>query len=289
MVYFKYVKRNILRTPYQALAALMIMFLTFLCLTMFLLIAIGSQQSLKHLENKPRTIAFFKDNTADKDVQLLKSALMQTGKVSSVEYVSKEGALKIYRERNKDKPILLELVTASILPASLEIAANSPKDLEIIAAILKKEPVVEDVVYPRDVVQTLSNVTQVIRWVGAVIVSFLIIFTFLIILMIIGFKIRLRRFEIETVKLLGASKWFIRAPFLLEGISYGVVGAFLAWVVSYTILWYFTPAINKNLAELNLVPVSPLLMLVLLLIEFTVAVLIGAFSSYSALRRYLRL
>lgn len=289
MVTFQYVKRNIRRTPYQAVTATMVMFLTFLVLSIFLLVAIGSQKILQYYESKPQAIAFFKDGTTTSDINAIKSSLEETGKVTSLKFVSKEEALAIYKERNKDKPILLELVTANILPASLEISAYSPTDLKPISEILKKEPVVEEVVFPEDVVQSLAKATTIIRWVGLGLVLFLIVFATLVILMVIGFKIRLRRNEIETMRLLGASNWFIRAPFLLEGIIYGIIGASFAWLTSLSLLWYFAPFIEKNLSDLALYPISWIMMAVLFLIEIAVAIFIGGLGSFAAVRRYLRL
>lgn len=285
----KMAKRNIRRAPYQALAATMVMFTTFLALTLFALLAMGLELSLKHYESKPQVIAFFDDNVKDSDVKAIQTNLEETGKVSQLKYVSKEEALKIYQERNKNDPTLLELVTASILPASLEISANSLNDLGPIAQILKKEPVVSDVLYPEDIISTLSQATAVVRIIGIVIVAYLIIFSLLIILMVTGFKIRLKRSEIEIMRLLGASNWFIRGPYILEGITYGVFGAVGAWVFSYISLWYFTPFLQSALGELKLLPPSPILMLVVLAGLILAAVLIGGVGSYGAIRRYLKL
>lgn len=289
MLALKYARRNIRRTPYQALVASMVMFLTFLVLSVFLILAFGSQTILQYYESKPQAIAFFKDNTSRDDVEAIKNALLATGKVKSLKYVSKEEALAIYRERNKTNPTLLELVTANILPSSLEISAINPKDLEPIAAVLKLEPVVDEVVYPKDVIDTLSAGTEMIRLVGGAAVGFLIIFATLIILMVIGFKIRIRRSEIEIMKLLGATNWFVRSPFIIEGIFYSILGAFLAWGVSYLILWYFSPLLKESLGEIMLFPVSPFLMLSLLGIELSVALLIGIIASYGAVRRHLKI
>lgn len=289
MLALKYARRNIRRTPYQALAASMVMFLTFLVLSVFVILAYSSQTVLQYYESKPQAIAFFKDNTSNDDVEAIKNALVSTGKVKSLKYVSKEEALSIYKERNKANPTLLELVTANILPSSLEISAINPKDLEPIAGVLKLEPVVDEVVYPKDVIDTLSRGTTVIRYVGGAAVGFLIVFATLIILMVIGFKIRIRRTEIEIMKLLGATNWFIRAPFLIEGIFYGVVGAFFAWVASYVLIWYFSPFLETSLGEIRLFPVSPVLMLSLLGIELLVAFLIGLIASYGAVKRHLKI
>lgn len=284
-------RRNIRRSPYQALAALMVMFLTFLVLSGFLLLATGSEQILHYYESKPQAIAFFKDGTTLNDVKAIQNSLEQTGKVTNFKYVSKDDALQIYRERNKANPMLLELVTANILPASLEISAKTPEDLKPISEIVKKEPVVEEVVFPEDVVASLTSATRLIRVIGGSVVGFLIAFSTLITVMIIGFKIRIKRDEIETMRLLGASNWFIRMPFIFEGIFYAVTGAFLGWLGSFMILWYFEPLFSNNLGEVTtfIFPIPVMVMLLFLFSNLFVAAIIGAIGSFIAVRRYLHI
>ncbi len=289
MIYLDFAKRNIRRSPFQAIAASMVMFLTFFALVTFLILAAGSQRVLQFYESKPQTIAFFKDGTADSDISTIQNALARDSRVTKVKYVSKEEALNIYKERNKSDPTLLELVTANILPASIEVSTNSPTDLAPIADLLKQEPVVSDVVVPEDVISTLVSFTRTIRVVGASVVGFLILFSILIILMIIGFKIRLKRDEIEIMRLIGASPRFIRMPFILEGIFYGLLGAVFSWVIAYLLLWYFTPFIQGYIGEVNLVPVNPLFMLFLLGLEAVLAIIIGTLGSLSAVKRYLHI
>jgi len=284
-----FAKRNIRRTPFQAAAAVMVMFLTFLSLLTFILLAASSQTTLKYFESKPQVIVFFKEGTTGQDIQTLENALHQESRVTATKYVSKEMALQIYRDKNKNDPTLLELVTADILPASLEISTKNPEDLAVVADTLKKEPVVSEVIVPQDVVVTLTSITRIIRIVGSVTVGFLMIFALLVIIMIIGFKIRLRRSEIEIMRLLGAASSFIRNPFVLEGMFYGVTGAVLAWIVSYILLWYFTPFLQGYFGEVKLLPVNPLFMLALLGAEILVALLIGGLGSMSAVRRYLKI
>ena len=288
---FDFAKRNIRRTPYQAMAASMVMFLTFLILSIFLILAYGSQQILRFYESKPQAIAFFKDGTTITDINAIKNALTQTDKITSFKYVSKEEALQIYKQRNKGNPMLLELVTANILPASLEISTKSPEDLKFVAAVVKKEPVVEEVVFPEDVVASLTQATSLIRMVGVGVVGFLIVFSTLIIVMIIGFKIRLKRDEIETVKLLGATNWFIRMPFLLEGIIYACCGAILGFAASFMVFWYFEPVIKANLGEAiqTILPLPIMFVSELLALELLVAILVGGLGSVIAVKRYLRI
>lgn len=284
-----FVKRNIRRTPFQAAAASMVMFLTFLALQIFIVLAAGSQATLRYFESKPQVIAFFKEGTTTQDLSAIEQALKQETRVTKTKFVSKEEALQIYRDRNKNDPALLELVSADILPSSLEISTLNPQDLQPIADILKKEPVVSEVIVPQDVVQTLTSVTRVVRIVGGVTVGFLLAFATLVIIMIVGFKIRLKRTEIEIMRLLGASPSFIRTPFILEGIFYGVAGTFLAWAISYASLWYFTPFLQGYLGEINLLPVKPLFMLVLLGGSLSLAIFVGSIGSFAAVRRYLKI
>lgn len=291
MQFFSFVKRNIRRTPYQAIAASMVMFLTFFTLSIFLILAISSQKVLRFYESKPQAIAFFKDGTTQSDIDAIQNALNQTNLITSFKYVSKEDALQIYHDRNKSNPMLLELVTANILPASLEISTKSPEDLKIISSTVKKEPVVEEVVFPEDVVASLTQATGFVRVVGGSVVGFLVTFSTLIIVLIIGFKIRIKRDEIETMKLLGASAWFIRMPYILEGIIYAVVGATLGWISSYFIFWYMEPVIQNNLGEVakSVLPLPLIFIFGLLLVQLLVAALVGGLGSLIAVRRYLHL
>lgn len=286
---FEFAKRNIRRTPIQAIAASMVMFLTFFAFLTFLLVAAGSQQALRFFESKPQVIVFFKEGTTDQDVLTIENALKAEARVVATKFVSKQEALEIYREKNKNDPTLLELVTANILPASLEVSTKNPDDLEPIAQILSKEPVVSEVIVPVDVIQTLNAITTVIRLVGGSIVGFLLVFSMLVILMIIGFKIRLRRGEIETMRLLGASASFVRNPFILEGMFYGVTGAVSSWIIIYILLWYFTPFLQGYLGEVKILPVNPIFMIALLGVALLMACVIGGLGSLGAVRRYLKI
>lgn len=264
------------------------MFLTFLTLNIFLLLAYGSQTTLKFFESKPQVIAFFKDGTTTQDINAIEGALKQDPRVTETKFVTKEEAFKKYQKDNKNDPLLLELVTPDILPPSIGISTKSPDDLSQIAEILTKEPVIEEIFIPKDVIKNLTAFTTIVRWVGGVTVGFMIAFSTLIILMIIGFKIRLKRTEIETMRLLGASTTFIRLPFIFEGIFYGFFGAFTSWLFTYALIWYFTPFLQGYLKEVQLLPINPILMMIILGISLIVAIIIGALSSFTATRRYLR-
>lgn len=286
--HFKTAWKHIRRSPYQALSAILIMFLTFFMATVFVLTASGFQIVLRYFETRPQVTAFFKDEVTLQQVDILRAKLAQTGKIKEMKYISKEEALTIYREQNKNDPLLLEMVTANILPASLEVATIDIAYLEEVAQILRNEPGVEEVIFQEDVVKSLYRWTNTIRKIGIGLIGILGMVSLLVVLVIIGMKITLRRGEIEILQLIGASHWYIRAPFVLEGIFYGVVGAILAWGIAYLLLLYSTPFLVEFLSGIPILPVPVLFMLMILGAEILVGMIIGFFGSLLAVKRYLK-
>src|SRR3990170_953691 len=117
---------SIRRTPYQSLAAFLILFFTlFLSTVMFLSLSF-LYGLLGYVETKPQVTVYFQTSTHEGEIFKIRDKLMNSGKVMSLKYISKEEAFKIYKQLNKDNPLLLEMVSADILPASLEIYAKKP-------------------------------------------------------------------------------------------------------------------------------------------------------------------
>lgn len=230
--------KHVRRSPYQAMAATTTMFVTFLLAGIFFLSAVASAFILQYFESKPQITVFFADKATREDADALAKTLESTGKTSSAKYVSKEDALVIYREQNKNDPLLLEMVTADILPASLEISAKEPKYLADLVPIIKAAGGVEEVIYQKDVVDALIAWTNAIRLVGGVLTGLLAFNSILTIMTVVSMKIALKREEIDILRLVGASRWYIRLPFILEGGLYGIGGAFLSWVIiTLLVLW----------------------------------------------------
>lgn len=288
MNYIKTATQNIRRSPYQAIAAIVVMVLTFLVISFFVFLIAGSSKIVNYFESKPQVTAFFRNEAKQDDINSLESKLKETGTVSSVKFVSKQEALAIYREQNKKDPLLLDLVTADILPSSLEISTYKIEDLSAISETLKTSPIVSEVIFQKDVVSTLTSWTSALRKIGIAAILILSIVSIFIIVTIIGVKISQKRQDIHIMGLIGATKWYIRWPFIFEGIFYGVVGAFSAWVVASASLWAATPFLSAFLKGIPVVPVSPIFLLELLFAELLLAVLLGGFSAYLAVLRYLK-
>jgi cell division transport system permease protein len=285
---FKTTWKNIRRSPYQAFAAILIMTLTFLVVSFFTFVLIGSSKVINYFESKPTLTAFFRNEVKQEDINSLENNIKKTGKVATVKFVSKQEALKIYRQQNKNDPLLLDLVTEDILPASLEISAIKIEDLSTIHAALKSSPIVSEIIYQKDVVSALTSWTNALRKIGIGLIIVLALVSIFIMVTIIGIKISQKKEDIEIMRLIGASGWYIRWPFVWEGIFYGIAGAVLGFGIATSSIWYATPFLSSFLKGIPIFPISLIFLLQLLAVELAIAIILGAFSSFLSVLRYLK-
>lgn len=279
--------QRISRNPYHALAASLVMVFTFFVVGAFVLVSLGSNVLLSYFESQPAVTAFLKEDTSTDKVKGIQDSLASTGVVSKTKYVSKEEALKIYKERNKNEPLLNEFVTADILPASIEVSTYELEDLSKVAGILEKEAVVEEVVFKQNIIETLSAWTQAVRNIGAGIVVFLLVTSLLTTLIVVGLNISLHRDEIEIMRLVGATSWYIRTPFIFEGIFYGGFSALVATLSLWAISIWASPALQSIFSGVPNLAISPTIFAYLLAFEVVVGVFIGIIGSLIATRKYL--
>ena len=277
------------RSPYQALAAGLAMTLTFFIASVFIVLVFGGQIILNYIEQRPQVIGFFKESTPDSKISEIKNKIETSGYARQIKYITKEEALAIYRERNKDDPLLLDSVSADFLPASLDISATKATDVNRITKILKESPEIEKVIAPENLVEQLVKWTNTIRFGGAVFVSVLTAISFLIIIMVIGMRIAIRHEEISIMNLVGATKWYIAKPFLIEGAIYGIIGATIAVFLLYVPLLYYSKDIQNYLGSIQVFPISPLFFVYLWVGEALAAAVVGIAGAGIALYRYLKI
>lgn len=281
--------QHIKRSPYQSMAAILMMSLTFFILGVFSVTAIGMEFVLRYLETKPQITAFLKDDIKNQQIELLKGKLESTEKVKKIKYISKEEALSIYKNEFKDTPLLLEMVTAKILPASLEISAVNLAGLPGIAEVLKNDPIVEDLIFQKDIVSVLSSWMASLRKAGLFLVAFLVTLSVLTVLIVVGMKISSKKEEIEIMGLIGATSGYIRMPFIVEGMIYGITSGLIAWLATYILLLYATPFLVSFLAGIPLFPIPRQFILALLGGLLLLGITIGTTGSFVATKHFLKL
>lgn len=277
------------RTPYQSSAAVLVMFFNFLLISAVIFILLGLNSVLQYFETRPEITAFIKGEVKQEEVDNLIADFKLKEGIREIRFVSKEEALKIYQEENKDNPLLLEMVTAEILPASVELTAENPVALKSLAVELKDHSdMFEEVIFQQDVADALLRWTKVARRIGLGLVVFLSIVSVIVISAIIGMKITLRKGEVSILNLLGAGHGHIQGPFLLEGIIYGTMGAILGWGVSIGTALYFRSRIEGFLSGIPFWPSSFYSFLIILGGEVLFGSLIGFLASFIAVKRHLR-
>ncbi len=250
---------------------------------------------IRGLESKVEIQVFLKDSTPTSEVKTLQNEILSWSEVSKVYYISKEEAWERLKKDLKDQPELLEAVSGNPLPASLEIRLGNPR---LVASTVKKikqrsgihnlvDDLERDIKYGQKVIPKFFKVTWIIRVVGGIIIAVLCFASLVLIANTIRLAIFARRKEIAIMKLVGASNWFIRWPFLLEGILQGLIGSVAAILVLYVAK---LSLISKAKEALPFLPISfsEVIFWKLMLILTLAGILIGVTGSAIALRKFLR-
>jgi cell division transport system permease protein len=279
---------TIRRSPYQALTSILIVALTFFVAYSFSLFIIGAKVVLKHFETQPQIIAFFELETNPDVINTVAKTMEEKSYVSSVVVISQEQALELYQDDNSDDPLLLELVTADILPASVEVSGIDIDSLSMIKQDLEAFDQVEDIEYQEDVISTLSSWITTIEIAGIVTTVILGTVSFLIIMVIIAMKANAQKKKIQIMRMLGATKWYIKTPYMYEGMVYGLVGALIGWFVMFAGLLYLTPSINYILGDIKLLPAPLEFYAIHALSGLFLAMLLGSFASVVAIQRFIK-
>ena len=293
--------KNIRRSPYQALAAIIVTSLTLFIIAIFAAVSFASEIILNDFETKPQIIAYLKDDHTQEQVNQLINILSKEPVIKSVDYISKDQALEIYKESVNNDPLLLGtvtdlgLVTADILPASIEISVGSPKDFDQAVSFLNRSDIIsitsqgqKEIDFPRDVVEELTKWTKAIRTAGIILITVLSLTSVLTIMIIISLKVSSRRPEIGTLKLIGAQNKFILRPYLFEGLIYGGVSAFISWIMTYIAVLYSTPFLAPRLSGIIAFPIPFLTMAILFVVLLVFSTILVSISSFWAVARFLK-
>ena len=292
---------SIKRSPFQAMSAIFVMALTFFVATTVTILVYASNKSLHYVETRPQVIAFLNKDAGEGEVLALQSKLSSDIRVKEVKYVPKEEALEIYKKATADNPLLAELVSPSIFPASIEFSVTDLTLAQTVISEVGSEKVVDQVGFTAnmgseksldDVVNRLKDISTYVRIGGITFVSVLGATSFLVLLVIISMRMTSRKGEIEILSLIGATPSFISRPIILEGVIYSVLGVFTGWILSFILWLYVSPNILSYFGQIPVLPKDPLsffiLFLSILAIELLVGVILALIGTMIAVKRSLK-
>jgi len=270
------------------LASVVMMSTTILAISLFVITAWVSNVVLQNLEAKAEITAFFSPDSKEDAVLSAKKALESNSRVLGIKYVSKDDALKSYQDQHQTEPTLLENITANIFPPSLEIRAKDINDLPSIYEELKTQPQIEDVVFYKDVVETFQSWVKAIRIGGLSLIGFLGFVSMLMIFLTLSISIHASASEIDILKLIGATKGYVRSPFIVQGIVYGTVSALIAALILTIVLPLSIPKIAPIFQGIDFPSLSYVTIGIAVAGEVFLGMVLGALGSLLAVRRYLR-
>ena len=286
--FIKETYKSIRRNGFMSFASISTVAVSLLVLGMFLMIFLNTNNLAQYLENQVQISVYMQDSATDKELASVKDKLTKMPGVVKVTQVNKQQALERFKKRLGDQEQLLNsLGKENPFPNSFEVQVDNPDRIKVLTPQIGQLPKVETAKFGQEVVEHLFQLTKILRLGGIVLVVFLAMATLFIISNTIRLTVFARRKEVIIMKYVGATDWFIRWPFLLEGMTLVFFGAVVAFVLINSIYASLLDRIHATLAFLPLLPTSPLLLYVDLFL-LAAGTGIGALGSYISLRKFLR-
>lgn len=285
---------NFWRNGWLSTATVLIMTITLLLWMSIFLLNVVLTSVLATLSQKVDVSVYFNLNSKESDILTLKSKIENLEEVKSVEYVSVNKALEIFKKRHSDDEILLKSVEEigdNPLEASLNILAKDASKYETITSFLNQsDSLISKINYAENkvIIERLNNIISVLRQSGAAASLILALIAFLIAFNTVRLAIYSSREEITIMKLVGASNWFVRGPFIVEGVLHGLAASALAFMVVISGVAVIGPKLFNFLPDINLVNYLGDNFWPLFLFQTLGGVTLGVFSSWSAIQKYLK-
>ena len=261
-----------------------------LILGLFLVIIININMMAESVKQDYNNVqVFLLDETTEEQCIELQNDIRNWDAVDTVEYRTKDQAMEVLKKRWGENAYLLDSIVENPLPNSIIITMTDLTKADEIADKAATLEGVEDVTYYKDTVDKLLRATRMMQIAALVIMAFLIIVSVVVVSNTIKLTVFNRSEEIEIMKYVGATNWFIRGPFMLEGI---IIGAFSALLSAGIVTFVYTRVLDvigtsvTSVLSMPLVPVS-FLGLNLMWIFLALGVSIGAWGSIVSMRRFL--
>lgn len=281
---FKSIKRNQL----MSLASVSTVALSLLVLGIFMVMVLNANHIAKFLETQVQISVYMEDSASTEKLASTGKTLKALPGVTSVKAVTKEEALERFKERLGDQANLLDFIgDENPFPYSFEVNVDKPERINELAPKINELEGVETAKFAQEVVEHIFQLTKMLRIGGSLLVIALALATLFIIVNTIRITVFARRREVTIMKYVGATDWFIRWPFLLEGMFLGFTGALIATFVISQVYGAILERVHATLAFFPLLPAWPLLVYINITL-IVIGTAIGAAGSSISLRKFLK-
>jgi len=292
----KYGFQSFVRHGLLSSATIAVMTLTLLLCAGLIIFGNAGKTVLANLQSKIDISVYFKNNVSENQILAIKKNLEKLDEVASVDYISQDDALAIFKERHKDDPVILQSLEElgyNPLSASLNIKAKNPKNYEGIANYLEKEispEFIDKINYSQNqvIIERLTKIIDTVRNAGLILAAVLAFVAFLVTFNTIRLAIYSNRESIGIMRLVGANSSLIRGPYIIQGFIISLASTILSMIVLIPIVYGVAHYVHSFIPEFNIVHFYWNNFFYLFLIQFLVGLFLGIVSSVIAIRKYLR-
>ncbi|SHI98018.1 permease-like cell division protein FtsX [Propionispora hippei] len=276
------------RNGLMSFASVSTVALSLLILGMFLVMVLNLSHMASALESQVEISVYLEDGLNDLEIRETGTRITKIPGVSQVLFVSKDEALERFKQRLGDQQGMLSaLGDSNPLPNAFEVKVDKPEQVKPAAQAIAKLKGVENAKFGQEVVEQVFNLARMIRVLGVILIVFLALAALFIISNTIRITVFARRKEIGIMKYVGATDWFIRWPFLIEGMILGFGGALVAVLLLSQTYGALVSQIYQSLAFLPVIPQYPFINHISLFL-LVVGAVIGALGSTISLKKFMK-
>lgn len=287
------------RNKGTSLAAIFVLMITTLLMTGLFMVGGISNFLVTELQNKIDITAYFKEDTSEVDILSIKDEILKNSPdVKSVSYVSKEDALEEFNERHKDNDVfaqaLLEVGGNPFLPSLNIVTSGNPVQYEQVSNVLESDQFsnfVEKVDFSekRDTIEKVFKITSNINRFGIILGFLLVIIAASIVFNTIKLVLDNSKEEITTMRIVGASNWFLRAPFIIEGAIFGAISFAICFIITFLFAYSLSRGVMTILPGFNSFEFFVSKLWLIIPIQLLCSVGLGAASSFIVVTKYLKI
>jgi cell division transport system permease protein len=289
--------QNLVRDGGIAVANIFIMMIPILLATSLFFIKDISAFLVSTLREKADVSVYFSDSASEDDILKLQSTISQMDGIAKVDYISKDNALEAFSARHQQDPTLMESlqqVNGNPFLASLTVRAADFAQYGTVQTLLSSDQykdMVSKVNYneKKDVIDKIFSLTSQATRVGLILFAALGAISTLVTFNTVRIAIINRREEIEVQRLVGASRWFVRGQFLVEGLIFGVLAATFCFIIAAVVCWYASPPLGVLIPGINLWANFYASMWLLVGIQLGIGGFLGIASGAYATGKYLKI
>lgn len=284
---------NIRQNSFLNIVTIATITLAFLLVSLFLLVFVNLERVADTWSERVQISVYFERELSPPEIDAIGRKIKAIPGIARIGYVSKKDALQRFSERLKGQELFLDGVAAEILPSSfdvtLERSSRESDALDLVVSRLKQIPEVTDIQFGEEWVQRFSDFMFLMKFAGLLLTGFIVIAIVFIIANTIKLTIYSRKDELELMALVGATRMFIKGPFLIEGVFQGVVGAGIALIILSGVYFGFLQNVDMlfsfSTVKAGMLFLSPVHMLLII----AAGAVLGFLGSLASLKRFVSL